>query len=221
MHDRRLTASWDRQSHGSGERFHAQVLRSMLRSRRRRSARGGYHTAIGRRPPRRPDRRIGSRTLRDPGSSATLSSERATRRMTNVPAGLPSGSLDRTSSIDPAGPSAHAIPPLRALALTSSTSRLRLSELLLAEHDREPTRPPLSRDQVVGSAAALAQVAVRDWMKQAGGTWSPQQKLRRLSHGRVRDLGLSRCIVDAPASSSRYPFPSAEHSNADTRTASR
>ena len=159
--------------------------------------------------------------LRDPGSSATLSSERATRRMTNVPAGLPSGSLDRTSSIAPAGPSAHAIPPRRALALTSSTSRLRLPELLLAEHDREPTRPPLSRDQVVGSAAALAQVAVRDWIKQAGGTWSPQQKLRRLSHDRVRDLGLSRCIVDAPASSSRHPFPSGEHPDADTRTASR
>ena len=124
--------------------------------------------------------------MRDPGSSATLSSDEGDPRMTNVPTGLSSDSLDRTSSIAPAGPSAHAILPRRAL--TSSTSRVRLPELLLAEHDREPTRPPRSRDQVVGSAVALAQVAVRDWMKQAGATWSPHQKLRRLGAGRLSSV---------------------------------
>ncbi|MBI4246199.1 MAG: hypothetical protein HY614_03325, partial [Candidatus Rokubacteria bacterium] len=46
-------------------------------------------------------------------------------------------------------------------------------ELLVAERDWQPPRPRFAHDQIVGLRAAFADLAVRDRVKQAGGTWNP------------------------------------------------
>ena len=99
--------------------------------------------------------------------------------------------------------------------------RLKTVELVVAERYLEPSPPRFAHDLIVGLRVAFAEAAVRDRVKQAGGTGNPERKVWQLRYDRVVDLGLSRRIVDAPASNSRYPFPSGEHPDADTKTASR
>ena len=99
--------------------------------------------------------------------------------------------------------------------------RLKTVERVVAERYLESPPTRFARDQIVGLRVAFAEAAVRDRVKQAGGTWNPERRVWQLRYDRVVDLGLSRRIVDAPASNSRYPFPSGEHPDADTRTASR
>jgi hypothetical protein len=72
-------------------------------------------------------------------------------------------------------------------------------ELLVAERDWEPPRPRFAHDQIVGLRVAFADVAVRDRVKQAGGTWNPERRVWPLRYDRVVALGLNRRIVDAPA----------------------
>ena len=132
----------------------------------------------------------------------------------------------RASSI--AGPSARATPPRRSP--TSSTSRVRLhlkpgpkgtkqllaqygdrlicvhyryDAILVAERDWEPPRPRVAHDQIVGLRVAFADVAVRDRVKQAGGTWNPERRVWQLRYDRVVALGLNTRIVDDPASYTR------------------
>ena len=99
--------------------------------------------------------------------------------------------------------------------------RLKTVELVVAERHLEPPRPRFAHDQIVGLRVAFAEAAVRDRVKQAGGTWNPERRVWHLRYDRVIDLGLSRRIVGAPASNSRYPPPNGEHPDADTKTASR
>ena len=61
----------------------------------------------------------------------------------------PAGSPGRASPTAPAGSSAHSVPPWRSPE--SSTARARLTmELLVAERDWEPSRPPVAPDQIGG-----------------------------------------------------------------------
>ena len=99
--------------------------------------------------------------------------------------------------------------------------RLKTVALVVAERCLEPPRPRFAHDQIVGLRVDFAEAAVRDRVKQAGGTWNPQRKVWQLRYGSVIALGLSRRIVDTPASNSRYPLPSGGHPDADTKTASR
>ena len=78
--------------------------------------------------------------------------------------------------------------------------------------------PPLARDQIVGSRVAFAEMALRDRVKQGGGAWNPDWKVRQLRDGRSIELGLDRRIVDAPASNSGCRRSSGEHLHADART---
>ena len=55
--------------------------------------------------------------------------------------------------------------------------RFKTLELLVAEQDWEPCRPPIASDQIVGLRVDFAEVAVRDRVKQAGGTWNPARRL--------------------------------------------
>ena len=55
--------------------------------------------------------------------------------------------------------------------------RFKTVELLVAERDWEPPPPLFARDQIVGLRVAFADVAVRDPVKQAGGTWNPAKGL--------------------------------------------
>ncbi len=54
--------------------------------------------------------------------------------------------------------------------------RFKTVELLVAERDWEPPRPPVVHDQLVGLRVAVAEVAVRDRVKQAGGTRDPARR---------------------------------------------
>jgi len=47
-------------------------------------------------------------------------------------------------------------------------------ELLVAERAKEPPRPRFAHDQIVGLRVAFADMAVRDRVKQAGGTLNPE-----------------------------------------------
>jgi len=94
-------------------------------------------------------------------------------------------------------------------------------ELLVAECDWEPPRPRFANDQIVGLHVAFADVAVRERVKQAGGTWNPERRVWLLRYDRVVALGLNSRIVDEPASNSRCPGSSGEHLQADAQPASR
>jgi len=99
--------------------------------------------------------------------------------------------------------------------------RLKTVELLVAECDWEPPRPHFAHDQIVGLRVAFTEVAVRDRVKQAGGTWNREQRVWQLRYDRVVTLGLNNRIVDEPASSSGCPVSRGEHLPADARRASR
>jgi hypothetical protein len=53
--------------------------------------------------------------------------------------------------------------------------RLKTVELLVAERDWEPPPPGFAHDQIVALRVAFADVAVRDRVKQAGGTWNQRK----------------------------------------------
>jgi hypothetical protein len=82
--------------------------------------------------------------------------------------------------------------------------RIKAVELLVAEQDWEPRRPPIVPDHIVGLRVDFAEVAVRDRVKQVGGTWNPERRLWQLRYDRVLALGLNRRIVNESASASRY-----------------
>ena len=81
--------------------------------------------------------------------------------------------------------------------------RFKTVELLVAERDWEPPRPSIALDQIVGLRVAFAEVAVRDRVKQAGGTWNPERRLWQLRYDRVVALDLNHRIVNESASASR------------------
>jgi hypothetical protein len=99
--------------------------------------------------------------------------------------------------------------------------RFKTVELLVAERDWEPPGPRFAHDQIVWLRVAFADVAVRDRVKQAGGTWNPERRLWQLGYDRVIALGLNSRIVDEPASNSGCPSSSGENLHADARAPSR
>src|SRR3989441_10407806 len=76
--------------------------------------------------------------------------------------------------------------------------RFKTVELLVAERDWEPPRPRFAHDQIVGLRVIFADMAVRDRVKQAGGTWNPERRVWQLRYDRVVALGLHGRIVDEP-----------------------
>ena len=50
--------------------------------------------------------------------------------------------------------------------------RSKTVELLVAERDWEPPRPPYANNQIVGVRIGFAEAAVREQAKQAGGKWN-------------------------------------------------
>src|SRR5438876_6272448 len=99
--------------------------------------------------------------------------------------------------------------------------RFKTVELLVAERDWQPPGPRFAHDQLVGLRVAFADVAVRDRVKQAGGTWNPERRVWQLRYDRAVALGLNGRIVDEPASNSRCPGSSGENLPADARAPSR
>ena len=99
--------------------------------------------------------------------------------------------------------------------------RFKTVELIVTERDWEPPRPPFAHDQIVGIRVAFADVAVRERVKQAGGTWNPERRVWQLRYDRVVALGLNSCIVDELASNSGCLGSSGEHLPVDARAPSR
>ena len=99
--------------------------------------------------------------------------------------------------------------------------RFKTVEILVAERDWEPPRPRFADDQIVGLRVVFADVAVRERVKQAGGTWNPERKVWLLRYDRVVGLGLNSRIVAEPASYSGCPGPSGENLHADAQASSR
>jgi hypothetical protein len=99
--------------------------------------------------------------------------------------------------------------------------RFKTVELVVAERDWQPPRPRFAHDQIVGLRVAFADVAVRDRVKQAGGTWNPERRVWQLRYDRVVVLGLNRRILDEAASNTGCPRPSGGNLPADARAPSR
>ena len=83
--------------------------------------------------------------------------------------------------------------------------RFKTVELVVTEREWDPPLPPFAHDQIVGLRIAFAEVAIRDRVKQAGGTWNPERRAWQLRYDSVLALGLSRRIIDKPASTSGCP----------------
>jgi hypothetical protein len=98
--------------------------------------------------------------------------------------------------------------------------RLKPVELVVAERDWEPPRPPPAHDQIVALRVAFAEVALRERVKQAGGHWNPDRKLWELRYDRAVALGLASRIVLEPASTSGFQEQRAEYLYVDAGLAS-
>jgi len=85
--------------------------------------------------------------------------------------------------------------------------RFKTVELLVAERDWEPPPPRFAHDHIVRLRVGFADVAVRDRVKRAGGTWNPDRRVWQLRYDRVIAPGLTRLIVDDSASNSGCPEP--------------
>ena len=95
------------------------------------------------------------------------------------------------------------------------------AEILVAEHDWQPPRPRFAHDQIVGLCVAFADLALRDRVKQAGGTWNPERRVWHLRYDCVAALGLNGCIVDELASTNGCQGSSDENLHTDARSTSR
>jgi hypothetical protein len=76
--------------------------------------------------------------------------------------------------------------------------RFKTVELLVAERDWDPPPPRFAHHHIVGLRVAFADVAVRDRVKQAGGTWNPERRVWQLRYDRVVALSLTGRIVAEP-----------------------
>ena len=99
--------------------------------------------------------------------------------------------------------------------------RFKTVELLVAECDWEPPRPPFANDQIVALRVAFGEVAVRERVKQAGGKWNRDRKLWELRYDQAAALELAGRIVQGPASTSGFQEERAEYLYVDARPLSR
>ena len=98
---------------------------------------------------------------------------------------------------------------------------LKTVELLIEERHWQPPRPRFDDDQFVGLRVPFTDTAVRDRVKQAGGTWNPERRVWQFRYDRGVALGLKSRIVDEPASNTGCPPSRGKHLDADARAASR
>jgi hypothetical protein len=97
----------------------------------------------------------------------------------------------------------------------SRRKRFKTDELIVAERDWQPPRPPLAPDRPISLRITFAETDLRRRVKQAGGRWNPDERVWQLPHDRAVALGLGGRIVDTAASSSGCRTPTGEHFHAD------
>ena len=59
----------------------------------------------------------------------------------------------------------------------------------------DPPRARFTQDQIGGLRVAFAEMAIRRRVKEAGGTWTPQRRVREVRYDRAIALGLEDWIV--------------------------
>jgi hypothetical protein len=99
--------------------------------------------------------------------------------------------------------------------------RFKTVEIVVAERNWEPLPPRVAHAQIVGLRVPYGDAAVRELVKQAGGTWNRDRRVWQLRYDRVVALGLHDRIVDEPASNSGCQGPSGEHLRVDARATSK
>ncbi len=78
---------------------------------------------------------------------------------------------------------------------TQGKRRYKTVELIVEEGDWEPSVPKRARDRLVKIRLAVPEIALRTQVKQAGGSWHPQERVWELAYNRVVHLGLTSRIV--------------------------
>ncbi|MDP3769158.1 MAG: hypothetical protein Q8S13_14190 [Dehalococcoidia bacterium] len=156
-----------------------------------------------------------------PLSYLVLSERRRCGSASAVHEPSPAGPPYRTSSIAPATLSTRATPPRRSPESSAARVRLHLkpgqkgTKQLLAQYG----------DRLIcvryRYTSRFADVAVRDRVKQAGGTWNPARRVWHLRYDRAVALGLTSRVVDEPASNSGCPGSSGQNLHADAGAPSR
>ena len=63
--------------------------------------------------------------------------------------------------------------------------RFKTGELIVAESDGEPSKPPKQEESLVPIRVGMPEVEVRRRGKRAGGRWNPQRRVWELRHARV------------------------------------
>jgi hypothetical protein len=128
-------------------------------------------------------------------------------------------SVLRKLPLSPTGPSVRATPPRRSPG--SSAPRVRLHLKSGQKGTKQLVAQYGDRLLCVRYRFAFGDVAVRNQVKRAGGTWNPDRKVWQLRCDRAVALGLNSRIVDEPASNSGCPGSRGENPHADARVASR
>jgi hypothetical protein len=78
--------------------------------------------------------------------------------------------------------------------------RFKTVELLVAERDWDPPRPRFTPEQIVGLRVAITEAAVRERVKQAGGTWN-----QRDASGSYATIARSPSTRATASSTNRHP----------------
>jgi hypothetical protein len=81
--------------------------------------------------------------------------------------------------------------------------RFKTVELIVAERAWEPPPPRFAADAMAGVRVGLAEVELRDQVKQAGGKWNRSRKVWEMRYDHVVALKLEARIVEE-ASHTRY-----------------
>ena len=74
--------------------------------------------------------------------------------------------------------------------------RWKTVELIIEEHEWEPSLAPPAADQMMYLRVAGGEVDLRRQVKAAGGKWRPQQQVWELRYDQVVALGLTGRIVE-------------------------
>jgi hypothetical protein len=75
--------------------------------------------------------------------------------------------------------------------------RFKTVELIVEEKAWDPPAPPAEKEKLVGVRIAVAEVELRERVKQAGGWWDAQRRVWELQYERAVTLGLAGRIVES------------------------
>ena len=82
--------------------------------------------------------------------------------------------------------------------------RFKTVERMVVERDWDPPAPRVADAAMVGVRVGVAEVELRQQVKQAGGKWNGSRKVWEMRYGHVVALRLEGRIVEEEASHTRY-----------------